>query len=55
MDNGLEAEMNALEQSADDFEADTEIEAGVSDVYTVESALVEPPVAEEQSNCLISH
>ncbi|RPJ02428.1 MAG: S1 RNA-binding domain-containing protein [Chloroflexi bacterium] len=48
VDNGLEAEMNALEQSADDFESDGEIEAGVSVGSTVESALVEPPVAEEQ-------
>jgi small subunit ribosomal protein S1 len=48
VDNGLEAEMNALEQSADNFEAEPEIEAGVSAASTVESAPVEPPVAEEQ-------
>lgn len=50
VDNGLELEMNALEEAAlaYDNQAD-EIEAGASDAYTVESAPVEPPVAEEES------
>ncbi len=50
VDNGLELEMNALEEAAlaYDDQAD-EIEAGASVAYTVESAPVEPPVAEEES------
>jgi small subunit ribosomal protein S1 len=51
VDNGLELEMNALDEAASAYEEDQagEIEAGASDAYTVESAAVEPPVAEEES------
>jgi small subunit ribosomal protein S1 len=51
VDNGLEMEMNALDEAASAYEEDQagEIEAGASDAYAVESAPVEPPVAEEES------
>jgi small subunit ribosomal protein S1 len=48
VDNGLDFETEALEEDAADFSLDGEIEAGESAAYTVESAAVEPPVAEEE-------
>jgi ribosomal protein S1 len=51
VDSGLELEMNALEEAASAYEEEQadEIEAGASDANTVESDVVEPPVAEEES------
>jgi small subunit ribosomal protein S1 len=51
VDNGLELELSALEEAALAYDSDleTEIEAGASDAYRVESAPVEPPVAEEET------
>jgi small subunit ribosomal protein S1 len=48
VDNGLDFETEVFEEEVYDSPPDGEIEAGESVAYTVESAMVEPPVAEEE-------